>query len=72
MIHIRLRPELKAFLSDTAKEQARSMNSQIAFMLEQELKKKEASNPAVGSRFDASPNTKPDSFDTIRKGQGHA
>jgi len=72
LIHIKLEPELKDFLRETAKEQARSMNAQIAFMLQQEMKKKEASNPAVGSRFDASPNTKPDSFDTIGKGQGHA
>ncbi|WP_146221635.1 hypothetical protein [Komagataeibacter oboediens] len=42
MIHIRLAPEVKDFLSSRAKQQERTMGAHITFLLRQEMEKEKA------------------------------
>ncbi|MBF0877240.1 hypothetical protein HKD21_10325 [Gluconobacter cerevisiae] len=53
-IHIRLEQSVKDFLQRRAKQQERTMGAHITFLLRQEMEKEKASDPAVGSKSDAS------------------
>lgn len=58
MIHVRLAPELKKFLCLRAKDQERSVNAHVVFLvrqeMEKEMEKEKASDLAVGKQSDAS------------------
>ncbi len=54
MIHVRLAPELKEFIRLRAKDQERSINAHVVFLIRQEMEKEKASDLAVGKQSDAS------------------
>lgn len=54
MIHVRLAPELKEFICLRAKDQERSVNAHVVFLIRQEMEKEKASDLALGKQSDAS------------------
>lgn len=54
MIHVRLAPELKEFICLRAKDQERSINAHVVFLIRQEMEKEKASGNAGKLNPDAS------------------
>ena len=53
MIHIRLDREMKAYLSQKAKQQERTMNAHVVYLLRQEMEKEKAPEHGLENRSDA-------------------